>query len=387
MNLERSSEYLAFAEEVAEFLAAEWRPAPRSAAGEEQAYVREFRRRATDKGYLYRGFPRRYGGSEQAPDALRAQIIREAFERARAPMEVTGNGVTMVAPTLLERGADWQKDDFIPATLAGDMRWAQGYSEPNAGSDLASLKTTGELRGGGWIITGHKIWTTRAYDCTHMFALVRTEPDAPKHQGISYLLIDLDQPGVRIRPIRQISGKSEFCEVFLDEVRTPENWIVGARGQGWDVSRTTLKHERTSIGGVRTLKLYESLVRLAQTEGQIADPDIRERILAVEGHVRAQMFSGFYQMTCEMRGEGAGVYGLMNKLAATEIGKEIASIASDILEDGALNFPGTEAPRSSSRWLDQIFGSLGLSIAGGTSNIQRNVIAERGLGLPRSEAR
>ncbi len=387
MELEYSAEHQQFAEEVDAFLRKNWRkPTAADAAGKAD-HVRRFRALATEQGYLYRGFPRSLGGSEQPVDVMRAQIIRECFERARAPMEYEGIGVTMVAPTLLERGAEWQKEKFIPGTLSGEIRWAQGYSEPNAGSDLASLSTRGELRDGQWHINGHKIWTTRAYECTHMFALVRTEPDAHKHEGISYLLLKLDQPGVTIRRIHQISGHSEFCEVFLDDVTTPADWIVGERGKGWNVSRTTLKHERNSIGGVRSLRLFESLVRLARTKtrngkAMIDDPVIRDRILEIEGHVSAQMYSGYYQMTCNLAGESPGIHGLTNKLAATEIGLRIAELASEIIGEDALAFP-EEGDHSGARWLNQIFGALALSIAGGASNIQRNVIAQRGLGLPR----
>jgi alkylation response protein AidB-like acyl-CoA dehydrogenase len=245
---------------------------------------------------------------------------------------------------------------------------------------------------GEWVLNAHKIWTSFAYDCTHMFILVRTEPEAPKHEGISYLLLRLDQPGVDIRRIHQISGQSEFCEVFLADVRTPADWIVGARGQGWRVSRTTLKHERNNIGGVRTVRLLESLVRLAATvqlDGRpaIEDPVIRDRIIAVEGYVQAQMYSGYHQLTSDIAGRPAGLHNLLNKLGATTIGHDIAAIASDIVGDRALRLPGGQGSgqRNPEQWLNQIFGSLGLSIAGGSSNIQRNVISERGLGLPRDE--
>ena len=173
MELEHSAEDRRFADEVTAFLREAWTTPMRAGPADREAFVAAFRKAATEAGYLHRAFPSHYGGSQQPPDALRAQIIREAFERARAPMEVEGIGVAMVAPTLLERGAGWQKDLFIPKTLTGEIRWAQGYSEPNAGSDLASLRTRGELKDGQWVINGHKIWTTRAYDCTHMFALVR----------------------------------------------------------------------------------------------------------------------------------------------------------------------------------------------------------------------
>jgi alkylation response protein AidB-like acyl-CoA dehydrogenase len=390
MDLEYSLEHQDFQRAVEAFLDAAWTRRIRDEGAKPKELAPEFRIAAIEAGYLCRGFPRIYGGSEQPFDALRAQIIRECFERARAPMDVVGNGVTMLAPTLLEAGADWQKAEFIPKALSGEHRWAQGYSEPGAGSDLASVKSRAELVGDEWVINGHKIWTTVAFACTHMFMLARTEPDAGKHAGISYLLLPLKQDGVTIRRIKQISGESEFCEVFLENVRTPAHWIVGARGGGWQVSRTTLKHERNSIGGVRTLRLLESLVRLARStdlngKPAIEDPVILDRIIAIEGHVQAQMYSGYYQLTRDVAGESAGVHGLLNKLGATQIGKEIAVLATDIIGERGLQMPSGSGSgqRNPEQWLNQIFGSLALSIAGGTSNIQRNVISERGLGLPR----
>jgi alkylation response protein AidB-like acyl-CoA dehydrogenase len=392
MDLEYSSEHIVFRDEVRAFLDDAWTKPVKAKPADRSAFVRDFRRSATEKGYLYRSFPRAYGGSEQEPDPLRARIVRESFESVRAPLEVSGNGVSMFAPTLLERGSDWQKTAFIPKTLSGEYRWAQGYSEPGAGSDLASLRSRAELVGDEWVINAHKIWTSFAYDCTHMFILVRTEPDAPKHEGISYLLLRLDQPGVTIKRIHQISGQSEFCETFLENVRTPADWIVGARGQGWQASRTTLKHERNSIGG-GSMRLLESLVRLATTtevggRPAIQDPMIRERILAVEGYVQAQMYSAYYQLTRDAAGESAGIYPLLNKLGATGVGQEIAAIAADIIGARGLVMPTDEGSgrRNPEQWLNQIFGSLAMSIAGGASNIQRNVIAERGLGLPREPA-
>jgi alkylation response protein AidB-like acyl-CoA dehydrogenase len=390
MDLEYSSEHIAFQGEVRAFLEDAWVKPMKAKPADRKAFVREFRERATAAGYLCRGFPREYGGSEQPNDVMRAQIIRACFAAARAPMEVPGNGVTMLAPTLLERGADWQKREFIPKTLNGEYLWAQGYSEPGAGSDLASLRSRAELVGDEWVINAHKIWTTLAHNATHMFILVRTEPDAPKHEGISYLLLRLDQPGVTIRRIEQISGQSEFCETFLEDVRTPANWIVGERGQGWQVSRTTLKHERNSIGGERTLRLWESLVRLAKStdvDGRpaIQNPRIRDRILVLQGYVDAQMYSGYYQLTRDIAGESLGIHPLLNKLGATSIGLELANLAEEIIAERGLLMPSNEGSgqRNPEQWLNQIFGSLALSIAGGASNIQRNIIAERGLGLPR----
>ena len=238
MDLSYGEAAEAFRGEVRAFLASHWPPTNELRGTELKNFIREFRRQATEQGYLYRAIPKRYGGSEQPVDVIRAQVIREEFQRARAPMEVGGNGMNMTVPTLLEKGTEEQRELFVRKTLEGDYIWGQGYSEPGAGSDLASVRTKGELSPDGtkWIINGQKIWTSQGMQATHMFMLVRTEPDAPKHDGITYLLIDLDQPGVTRRPIRQMTGEEgdhTFCEFFFDNAETPVAWQVGDRGQGW----------------------------------------------------------------------------------------------------------------------------------------------------------
>ena len=393
MDLGYSKDDQLFFEEVQAFLSAAWTARLPKEGKPSTEFVREFRSLATDSGYLYRSIPKRYGGSEQPIDPMRGRIIRECFEKARAPMEVPGAGISMFIPTLLAHGSEEQRQMFIPKTVLGEYRWAQGYSEPGSGSDLASLKTRGELDGDEWVINGQKIWTSQAYSATHMFALVRTEPDAGKHAGISYLLLKMDQPGITIRRIHQITGESEFCEVFLEDVRTPADWVVGGRGNGWHISKTTLKHERSNLGGVRTLGAFESLRRLAnaiEMNGRPAaeDPIIRDRIMTLEGYVQAQLCSSYYQFAQSVSGDATGHLSLLNKVSGTRIALEVAQIAQDILGDRGIELPveGLAARRNPAQWLNQILGSLALSIAGGTSNIQRNIIAERGLGLPKDEA-
>lgn len=385
MDLTYSESQREFQRGVREFLAAEWD----SAKAGDDAFVRRFRALGTEKNYLNRSIPRRFGGSEQAPNIVHAQIIGEEFGRARAPMEVIGGGMMMLVPVLLEVGAEWQKERFVPKTVSGDYKWCQGYSEPGSGSDLASLRTSAELVDGEWVISGQKIWTTRAPEADFMFALVRTEPQAPKHQGLSYLLLDMKQPGITIRPLRQISGESEFSEVFFDDVRTPADWIVGERGKGWEVSKVNLKHERAGVGSAaRATYLLHSLLKIAretEIDGKpaIKDPIIRNRIATIDGYVQAQLYGGYYQTTLSTRGEPAGVIGLCNKLNNTNIGQMVAEVATDIVGDMMLRMPPESGRAGPERWFKQAMGSLGLSIAGGTSNIQRNIIAERGLGLPR----
>ncbi|MCB9725752.1 MAG: acyl-CoA dehydrogenase family protein [Spirochaetaceae bacterium] len=396
MDLSYGSEIEAFRGEVRSFLDANWPPKGDDASLSREEQTRRFRERATAAGYLNRHVPKQYGGSEQPPDALRATVIREEFARAHAPTEPRGIGTMMLVPTLLERGTDWQKEKFVQSTIMGETTWCQGYSEPGSGSDLASLKTRGELRDGEWIINGQKIWTSSAMEADYMFCLVRTEPDAPKHAGISYLLIDMKQPGIDVRPLKQMTGSSEFNEVFFNDARTPEDWIVGKRGEGWLVSRTTLKHERNGIGAAaQAVGTFQALVRLAREtriDGKpaIEDPAIRRALVEVEGYVRAHEYSGYWQMSKDLKGENAGVIQLMNKLNSTNIGHRFAKLAMEILGDEGLLAPSSHGLglgiQSTSDWIAQYMSSLGVAIAGGSANIQKNVIAERGLGLPRDAA-
>lgn len=390
MNLELGAEYEAFRSEVRAFLKEAW--AGKSA--KDRDAVAAFRRAAIDRGYLYRSIPRQYGGSEQPPDPSRARVIREEFAKTGAPREIEGPGPGMLVPTLLALGEPWQKDKFIEKTLTGEYVWCQGYSEPGSGSDLASLRTRAVLEGDEWVITGQKVWTTMAHMSHFMFVLVRTEPDAAKHAGISYLILDMKQPGVTVRPLRQMTGGREFNEVFFDEARTPADWIVGQRGQGWSVSKTTLKHERDLVGGAaRTDDTFQKLAAIAaetQIDGvpAIARADIRQALARIEGYVLAQRYSSFRQQSMANAGQDPGLIGALNKLNGTEIGHRMALLAQELIAEDGLSMPpesrGGAGP-THAKWVNQIIGSLGVAIAGGASNIQRNVIAERALGLPRDE--
>ncbi|NKI15970.1 acyl-CoA dehydrogenase [Spongiibacter sp. KMU-166] len=392
MDLKYSAEYEAFREEVKAFLENNW-----PLKGEEAKLRRHqqqalFRQRAVEVGYLYRSVPRQFGGSEQPADVLKGQIIREEFGRVRAPVELPGVGTAMLVPTLLQCGSDWQKEYFIPKTLSGEYLWAQGYSEPNAGSDLASVKTRAELKDGKWLINGQKIWSTLAQYARFMFVMVRSEPNAePRHAGLSYILVDLKQPGVTIRPLKQITGGEEFCEVFFDNAETPEDWIVGKPGEGWAVSKATLSHERSALGGASgSVSLFEKLVALAKSveingEPAIVDPTIRRRLAVLDGYVSSHLYSSYRQLSMSVNQQDPGLVTSMNKLISTNIGHDVARLARDLIGDDLMLSPPQDRKKEdgNEKWINQFIGSLGIAIAGGTSNIQRNVIAERGLGLPR----
>ena len=401
MNLSYSAEYEQFRSQVQRFLAEHWsaadaasQPDPDSVAsmtGGAQIDERSttFRLKAIEHGYLYRHVPRRWGGSEQPPDPLKATIIAEEFRRAKAPGEVIGQGPSMLVPTLLEHGTEAQKERFIRDTLLGRIRWCQGYSEPGAGSDLASLRTRAVLEGDTWVVNGQKIWTSNAREAQWMFALVRTEPDQPKHDGISYLLIEMNTPGIDVRPLRQMTGDADFNEVFFDNVRVPAGNIVGQRGRGWVVSRSTLKHERALIGGSHlTRRAFDGLVMLARAVERhgrpaIEDPLVRDRLVELEARLLGNEYQGYRLLTMSARGEDPGLAGMVMKLSSTTLGYDIAKLAMDVMGDKGLLAPGEPNAPAMGMFGTAYMWSLGVLIAGGAANIQRNIIAERGLGLPR----
>jgi alkylation response protein AidB-like acyl-CoA dehydrogenase len=393
MDLSFGTEYDAFRAEVEAFVGEVW--APRSADEPTPEEWRRFIETATERGYLYRSIPRKYGGSEQPFDPLRDQIIAEVLDAAEALPQLGPQGVGMIVPTLLEMGSEWQRERFVAPTLRGEYVWCQGYSETEAGSDLASLRSTARLEGDEWVIDGHKIWTSDADRADYMFGLFRTEPDEARHAGISYLLLDMKQPGIDVRPLRQITGATHFHEVFFDGARTPADWIVGERGQGWQVTRINLKHERNLGGGKMARRRFEALLARARhstVNGRPAleDSATRQRLATIEGYVRCTETLTLRRLSAAARGEEAkeGLGLLVNKLYGTKLGEMIVQADYDLIGSDGLLAPtnatwghrGTGLP---SDQVDQYLFELCSRIAAGTSNIQRNVIGERGLGLPR----
>ncbi len=397
MDLRLGAEHEAFRAELREFLAG-W---PLDGAEAElplEEQERLFRRRGIERGYVYRHIPVEYGGAGREPDVLAERIIQEEYLAAGAPGDVSAQGPSMLVPTLLEKGTEAQRRRFIRPTLNGEMVWCQGYSEPGAGSDLASLQSRAVLDGDEWVIDGHKIWTSGAQRAHYMFGLFRTEPEAPRHAGISYLLIDMSAPGIEIRPLREITGGAVFNEVFLNEVRTPADHIVGRRGEGWLVSRATLKHERKMIGDPNALRrLFVELLELARTTERggrpaTADPGVRQRLSEIEGYLLSQESAGRLLLTAAARGESesprTALPLMMMKLYSTHVRERISRLAYDLIGSGGLLAPSDEEQRvdagnTPGSWTSRYMLSLAVAIAGGASNIQRNIVGERGLGLPR----
>jgi alkylation response protein AidB-like acyl-CoA dehydrogenase len=404
MDLSYSAEYERFRAEVRRFLDENWTDADRNASPPPDgqaalmgAVVRideratAFRLAAIERGYLYPHVPRAYGGGEQPFNPLKSTIIGEEFRTAKAPGEVVGQGASMLVPTLVEHGTEEQKQQFIRNTLLGKTIWCQGYSEPGSGSDLASLRTRAELDGDFWVVNGQKIWTSNAAESHWMFCLVRTEPEAPKHDGISYLLIDMRTPGIDVRPLRQMTGEADFSEVFFDNVRVPKHNLVGPRGKGWVVSRSTLKHERALIGGsFITRRTFDGLAMVAQgamLRGKPAskDPVIRDRLVQLETRLLASEYNGHRLLTMQARNEDPGLAAMVMKLFTTQLGYDISKCAMDVLGDRAALARGDVNTPDMGMFSYSYMWSLGVLIAGGTANVQRNIISERGLGMPRDK--
>ena len=353
------------------------------------AFADEWRRTLHANGLLAASWPAEYGGGGLSQ--LEQVIVAEEFSRVGVPTG-TGNdtfGIQMVGNTLLEWGTDEQKAHFLPRILANEDIWCQGYSEPNAGSDLASLKTQGEDDGENFVLNGQKIWTSTAHAADMIFCLVRTEPDAPKHEGISYLIFSMKTPGIEVRPLLTMTGAAEFNEVFFTDVKVPKTQIVGGRGQGWFVANATLKHERGMLGDPNAAHArLQAIIEILKTEtldGQrlMDHPLYLDRLMQLQARVIAMQANGLRLLTAAQRKEAPGMAGLIVKLQGCELNHQLAALAIDALGELGVLYHGSPHLRDGGVWQHRYMFDLGLIIGGGTAQIQKNIIAERGLGLPR----
>ncbi|MGH7987260.1 MAG: acyl-CoA dehydrogenase family protein [Candidatus Binataceae bacterium] len=350
--------------------------------------LRDWQRRVWLAGYLALSWPKEYGG--QALDPVRQAIVNEEWVRAKAPGLIGAMGVQMVGPTLISWGTDEQKRRYLPKILSAEEIWCQGYSEPSAGSDLASLKTRAVLAGDEFVVNGQKVWTSGAQHADRMFCLVRTDPDAPKHRGISYILIDMHDPGISVRPLVQMTGERGFNEVFFDNVRVPRANLVGKLNEGWLVANATLFHERNMLGSTTTTQmLFNRLKTLAAKvtrDGRplTRDPVFRQRLAELEIRVEAMKYHMLRQLTDSLKGRNPGLPSMVNKLVGTELNHDLATAAMEVMGDYAMLARDDSEALDHGFWPYEWMFSLGLVIGGGTSHIQKNIIAERGLKMPKS---
>jgi len=339
-----------------------------------------------ERGWTAPTWPREYGGGGLTKQE--AKVLAEEIAKLRLRPPLTGFGLSMIGPLLLQEGSEELKREHIPPIVRGQIRWCQGYSEPGAGSDLAGLQTRAVRDGDSFIVNGQKVWTSYADKADWMFLLVRTDPEAPKHSGITFLLMDMETPGVSVRPIRLISGASPFCETFLTDVRVPARNVVGRVNGGWLIAKALLGHERTMIADVFKSRDDKEKLRalarrhLGEDGGRIADPVIRDRLAQLE------MDQACLDLTLARARDGAkaghkpGPESSIFKYYGTELNQRRRSLAMEVLGPNALGWEGPGFADDELRMTRDWLRSRGNTIEGGTSEIQLNIIAKRVLGLP-----
>jgi alkylation response protein AidB-like acyl-CoA dehydrogenase len=396
-----SAEAEAYREKVQAFLAEHLPPTWKGMGALEgealETFVAEWRQTLYRSGYLAPAWPVEYGGAGLS--AMEQVILAEEFAKAGVPAGTANDvfGIQMLGNTLLQWGTPEQKAHYLPRILSGEDLWCQGYSEPNAGSDLAGLSCKAMLDGDQWIINGQKIWTSAGHLADHIFVLGRTDPDAPKHKGISFLLVDMRQPGVEVRPIKMISGDSEFNETFFTDATCPKENVVGGLNNGWAVAMTLLGYERGEAAAtlpVRFAAELDRLIDLARQYGKSDDPLIRQRLAWCHTKVQIMKFLGMRTLTKFLAGHHPGPDGAISKLNWSEYHRISTELAMDIMGlDGlipsgrrppsAFQTDDAGAPNSTASWATTFLNARAGTIYAGTSQVQRNIIGEMVLGLPK----
>ena len=354
-----------------------------------------------EAGYLGMGWPREYGGQGASPMAQ--AIVADEMARANAPAAVNGLGIAIVGPTIIVHGTEAQKQRYLRKILTAEELWCQLYSEPNAGSDLASLRTSVEDRGDHVVVNGQKIWTSGGPIADWGLLLARTDPRAPKHKGISCFLISMRQPGVEVRPLKQITGSSEFSEVFMTDARVEKSDLIGRLSQGWEIAQTTLSYERGGNALARVTRYtaaFGQLVKAAKTLRRagrplVEDPVVRAKLGRMATELEVQRYAALRVLTALEKGEAPGAASSLTKLSYSEFEKRYHELALEILgpwgqvSAGApadLDLHVTASSGHGSDWAYAFLWSRAGTIYAGSSEIQKNVVGERVLGLPK-EAR
>jgi len=401
MDIRYPPEAEAYREKVQAFLAehlpADWKGMGALQGEAYDAFVAGWRKTLAEHNYLAVSWPREYGGAGLTP--LEQVVLAEEFTRAGVPQGSPNDvfSIQMIGNTLLEWGTEEQKQYYLPRILSGQDVWCQGYSEANAGSDLGNLGCRAVLDGDEWVINGQKIWNSAGHLANMIFVLCRTDPTAPKHRGITFLLCPMDQPGVEVRPIKMISGASEFNEVFFTDARCPADHVVGEINAGWGVAMTLLGYERGEAAAVFPIRFRADLdrvVELARQRGRTQDPLIRQRLAWCHMQVEIMRYLGYRALTSWLRGSTPGPEGSIFKLFWSEFHKIETELALDILGLDAVTPSGRPpstafqnddagAPNSSASWAGVFLNARAGTIYAGSSQIQRNILGEMVLGLPK----
>ena len=382
---------------LAEKLPSTWKGIGSLEGEQLEEFVTQWRATLASTGYLAPGWPVEYGGGGLS--ALEQVIVAEEFARAGVPTGGPNDvfGIQMLGNTLLLFGSEEQKRHYLPRIISGEDTWCQGYSEPNAGSDLSNVGLKATLDGDQWILNGQKIWTSAGHLADHIFTLARTDPDAPKHKGISFLLVDMRQPGIEVRPIKMISGESEFNEVFYTDAVVPKENVVGGINNGWAVAMGLLGFERGEAAATSPIRFQAELDRLlilAKQRGLASDPRIRQRLAWCYSKVQVMRFIGMRTLTQFLKGHHPGPDGAIFKLYWSEYHKVVTELGVDILGLDALVPTGRKpssafqtddagAPNDSMSWAMTFLNARAGTIYAGSSQIQKNIIGEMVLGLPK----
>jgi alkylation response protein AidB-like acyl-CoA dehydrogenase len=366
--------------------------------GEElEQFVAEWRVVLAEAGYLAPNWPVEYGGAGLT--ALEQVILAEEFARAGVPGGAPNDvfSIQMLGNTLLRWGTEEQKKHYLPRILSGDDVWCQGYSEPNAGSDLSNVGLKADLDGDQWILNGQKIWTSAGHLADHIFTLARTDSDAPRHKGISFILVDMRQPGIEVRPIKMITGESEFNEVFYTDAVAPKGEVIGGVNNGWAVAMTLLGFERGEAAAVSPIRYQAELDRLllmAKERGVNTDPLIRQRLAWCHSKVQMMRYLGMRTLTQFLQGHHPGPDAAIGKLFWSEYHKVVTELAMDIMGADAMVPTGRPpssafgaddagAPNSTNSWAMTFLNARAGTIYAGSSQVQRNIVGEMVLGLPK----
>jgi alkylation response protein AidB-like acyl-CoA dehydrogenase len=395
MQFRFSPEEEAFRQEVREFLRREWsQEAAEGGAESPLGYgggrgldeIRRFQKKLAQKGWLTLAWPREHGGL--GAGIMKQVIFNEEMAYHRAPQQL-GVGPDRVGPTIILYGSEEQKREHLPPIANADVIWCQGFSEPGAGSDLASLQTSAVEDGDYFVVNGQKIWTSLAHVADWMILLARTDPDAPKHRGISYFLLDMRTPGITVRPLVDMTGRHAFNQVFFDNVRVPRKNLVGELNRGWYVAAATLDFERSGINRVMAgIRLYEELVdyaRQTRRDGQplLALPSVRHRLAELKIEFEVGRLLAYRVAWIQAQGRIPNQEASMSKLFGSELQQRLARAGMEMLGLGGQLRPGSKWAPMAGRIADYYLGAVSTTIAAGTSEVMRNIIAMRGLGLPR----